>query len=62
MEFAAGMAAYNAKEYREAVFQFKKVLARDAAHSEAKRYLGFSQKFAQDTSNEALNDRFSRLE
>jgi tetratricopeptide (TPR) repeat protein len=62
MEFAAGMTAYNAKEYREAVFQFKKVLARDPAHSEAKRYLGFSQKFAQDTANETLNDRFSRLE
>ncbi len=62
MEFGAGMAAYNAKEYREAVFQFKKVLARDPQHAEARRYLGFAQRFAQGTSNETLNDRFSRLE
>ena len=62
MEFGAGMGAYNAKEYREAIFQFKKVLARDPQHAEARRYLGFSQRFAQDTSSETLNDRFSRLE
>lgn len=62
MEFGAGMAAYNAKEYREAIFQFKKVLARDPQHAEANRYLGFAQRFSQDTSNETLNDRFRRLE
>lgn len=62
MELAVGMNAYNTKEYREAIFQFKKVLARDPAHAEAKRYLGFAQKFSNDASNENLNDRFSRLE
>ena len=62
MEFGAGMVAYNAKEYREAIFQFKKVLARDPQHAEATRYLGFAQRFANDASNESLNDRFSRLE
>ena len=62
LEFATGMAAYNEKRYSEAVFQFKKVLARDPGHSEAKRYLNFSQKFAQDATTESLADRFSRLE
>ena len=62
LEFSAGMDAYNAKSYRDAVFQFKKVLARDPAHAEARRYLAFAQKFASDTATEALNDRFSRLE
>ncbi len=62
MEFAAGMTAYNEKRYGEAVFQFKKVLARDPAHTEAKRYLNFAQKFAQDATTESLTDRFSRLE
>lgn len=62
LEFATGMTAYNDKRYNEAVFQFKKVLARDPAHSDAKRYLNFAQKFAQDATTESLTDRFSRLE
>ncbi len=62
LEFATGMTAYNDKRYNEAVFQFKKVLARDSAHAEAKRYLNFAQKFAQDAATESLTDRFSRLE
>jgi tetratricopeptide (TPR) repeat protein len=62
MEFAAGMAAYNAKRYQEALFQFKKALHRDPVHAEAKRYLGFAQRFARDAPNDTLNDRFSRLE
>jgi tetratricopeptide (TPR) repeat protein len=61
MEFAEGMSAYNDKRYREAVFQFKKVLARDPRHADAKRHLNFAQRFDNDA-NEALNDRFSRLE
>jgi tetratricopeptide (TPR) repeat protein len=62
MEFAAGMAAYNEKRYSEAIFQFKKALARDPDHSEAKRYLGYAQKFAKDAATDTLGDRFSRLE
>jgi tetratricopeptide (TPR) repeat protein len=62
LEFATGMNAYNEKRYSEAVFQFKKVLAREPAHAEAKRYLNFAQKFAQDATTESLTDRFSRLE
>jgi tetratricopeptide (TPR) repeat protein len=62
LEFATGMAAYHEKRYNEAVFQFKKVLARDSGHADAKRYLNFAQKFAQDATTEALSDRFSRLE
>jgi tetratricopeptide (TPR) repeat protein len=62
MEFAAGMAHYNAKRYQEAIFQFKKVLARDPQHAEARRYLNFSQSFSQDASTEAVSDRFNRLE
>ena len=61
LEFKLAMSAYNDKRYREAVFQFKKVLARDPNHSEAKRYLAFAQRFDNDANN-ALNDRFSRLE
>jgi len=61
LEFAEGMRAYDEKKYREAVFQFKKVLARDPSHADAKRQLKFAQRFEQD-SNEALNDRFGRLE
>jgi tetratricopeptide (TPR) repeat protein len=62
LEFAAGMAAYNEKRYQEAVFQFKKALHRDPSHTEAKRYLAFAQRFAQDSATDTLNDRFSRLE
>lgn len=62
MEFAVGMASYNAKNYREAVFQFKKVLTRDPEHAEARRYLGFAQRFAQDSGSDSLSDRFSKLE
>ncbi|MCW3053116.1 MAG: Thioredoxin protein [Chthonomonadales bacterium] len=62
LEFTIGMAAYNDKRYSEAVFQFKKVLARDPGHAEARRYLNFAQKFAQDATTESLTDRFSRLE
>jgi tetratricopeptide (TPR) repeat protein len=62
LELATGMTAYNEKRYSEAVFQFKKVLARDTGHAEAKRYLNFAQKFAQDATTESLADRFSRLE
>ena len=62
LECATGMTAYHEKRYNEAVFQFKKVLARDPAHAEAKRYLNFAQKFAQDATTESLADRFSRLE
>ena len=61
LEFAAGMLAYDEKRYREAVFQFKKVLAREPTHVDAKRQLKFAQRFEQDA-NEALNDRFGRLE
>lgn len=62
LEFAGGMAFYNAKRYQEAIFQFKKVLARDPQHAEARRYLGFSVSFSQDASTDAVSDRFSRLE
>lgn len=62
LEFDLGMEHYNDKRYREAMFQFKKVLLHDPAHAEAARYLGYAQKFVQDTSGESLNDRFSRLE
>ena len=61
LEFKAGMQAYDAMRYREAVFQFKKVLARNPNHADARRQLNFAQRFEQD-SNEALNDRFGRLE
>jgi tetratricopeptide (TPR) repeat protein len=61
LEFANGMKAYDEKRYREAVFQFKKVLALDPDHGDARRHLNFAQRFEQD-SNEALNDRFGRLE
>ncbi len=62
MEFAAGMVAYDSKRYREAIYQFKKVLLRDPDHAEAQRYLDYAQKFAQDASTESLNDRFRLLE
>lgn len=61
-EFAAGMLAYSAKKYNQAVFQFKKVLRLDKNHAEAKRHLEFARRFAQDTSTDSLQDRFSRLE
>lgn len=62
LEFAAGMAAYHALRYQEAIFQFRQVLHRDPAHAEAKRYLAFAQKFALDSPNETLTDRFRFLE
>ena len=62
LEFAVGMSAYNDKRYREAIFQFKKALARDPDHMEAQRYLGFAERFDLDTSTDTLSDRFSRLE
>ena len=61
IEFNQGMSFYNDKRYREAVFQFKKVLARDPDHADARRQLNFAQRFEID-SNEALNDRFGRIE
>jgi tetratricopeptide (TPR) repeat protein len=61
-EFSEGLKHYSEKRYHEAVFQFKKVLARDPDHNEARRYLGYAQKFAQDTATSELTDRFSRLE
>ncbi len=61
-EFSAGMEAYNARKYSEAAFQFKKVLNLHPGHSEARRYLEFARKFAQDTVQDSLADRFSRLE
>ncbi len=61
-EFAEGLRLYGEKRYHEAVFQFKKVLARDPAHNEARRYLGYAQKFAQDSASGELTDRISRLE
>lgn len=62
LDFSDGLNHYNARRYQEAVFQFKKVLANDPDHAEARRYLGFAQSFLQDASNSALNDRFSMLE
>jgi tetratricopeptide (TPR) repeat protein len=61
-EFAAGMEAYNARKYAEAAFQFKKVLNLQPTHAEARRYQDFARKFAQDSIQESLADRFSRLE
>jgi tetratricopeptide (TPR) repeat protein len=62
LDFTEGLTHYNARRYQEAIFQFKKVLANDPDHSEARRYLGFAQSFLQDASNNALTDRFSMLE
>lgn len=56
-----GMAAYEAKRYREAIFQFKKILVREPNHVEANRYLKFAQRFDQD-GTVSLDDRISRLE
>ena len=61
-EFAAGMQAYDAKRYNQAVFQFKKVLRLDKNNAESQRHLEFARRFAQETSTESLQDRFSRLE
>lgn len=62
LEFQTGMEHYNTKQYAPAIFQFQKVLARDPEHSEAKRYLQFAQRFAQDTTTEQVQSRFSMLE
>jgi tetratricopeptide (TPR) repeat protein len=62
MEFAFGMAHYHAKRYPQAVFQFKKTLARDPGHAEAKRYLGYAQRFLTDASASSIADRFAHLE
>ena len=61
-EFAVGMTHYNAKNYEQAVFQFRKVLAREPAHAEAKRYLNFAQSFAQNADTDTVADRFAHLE
>ena len=61
-EYAQGLALYNEKRYEQAIFQFRKALARDPNHSDAKRYLNFAQKFAQNPADDAQNDRFNFLE
>lgn len=61
-EIAAGLALYNEKRYPEAVFQFRKALARDGSSAEAQRYLAFAERFAADASRDQLVDRFSKLE
>ena len=61
-EFAAGMTLYNEKRYEQAIFQFRKALARDPNHSDAKRYLNFAQKFAQNADDQSQADRFDFLE
>jgi tetratricopeptide (TPR) repeat protein len=62
VEFEAGMQAYNAKQYVQAVFQFKKVLRLDKNHADAQRHLEFARRFSQESSTDSLQDRFSRLE
>ncbi len=62
IEFEIGMAAYDNREYNQAVFQFKKVLRLNKNHAEANRRLEFARRFAQDRTTESLQDRFSRLE
>ena len=61
-EYAAGLTLYNEKRYEQAIFQFRKALARDPNHADAKRYLNFAQKFAQNSADEAQTDRFNFLE
>ncbi len=62
-EFSLGLEYYSAKDYTQAIFQFRKVLGRDPNHAEAKRNLQFAQKFQQDAAaDNSLNSRFSMLE
>lgn len=61
-EFEAGMEAYNARRYEEAIFQFKKTLTMAPGHSDAARYLEYARRFSQDSASDSLQDRFSRLE
>jgi tetratricopeptide (TPR) repeat protein len=61
-EFASGMELYNAKRYREAAFQFKKVLGAVPDHAEARRYYAYAQRLLQDQAGDNLSDRFSKLE
>ena len=61
-EYAAGLVLYNEKRYEQAIFQFRKALARDPNHSDAKRYLNFAQKFAQNAAEDTQSDRFNFLE
>ena len=56
---ALGKALYEDSRQQEAAFQFRKALALDPNHAEARRFLGY----AEDSGRKSLiEDRFSRLE
>ena len=55
-EYAAGLALYNEKRYEQAAFQFRKALARDPNHADAKRHMNFALKFAQDPTDDTQTD------
>ncbi|MDE2126656.1 MAG: hypothetical protein KGJ62_08705 [Armatimonadetes bacterium] len=61
-ELAAGMQAYDAREYPQAVFQFKKVLAADPGNAEAAKRLQFAERFMEDTADDGIAERFRMLE
>jgi tetratricopeptide (TPR) repeat protein len=56
---AAGIAFYEAQRMPEAAFQFRKALALDPDHEEARRYLGYTEGITGDS---VIADRFARLE
>jgi tetratricopeptide (TPR) repeat protein len=56
---AAGTALYQHGRFAEAAFQFKRVLALDPQHEEARRYLGYSQSAAGES---LISSRFRKLE
>jgi len=61
-EFAAGRALYDERRYREAIFQFQKVLARKPDHADARRWLGYAESLLKESAAGEIADRFSRLE
>jgi len=56
---AAGILFYEAQRMPEAAFQFRKALALDPTHEDARRYLGYIEGLSGDS---GIADRFAHLE
>ena len=62
MEFESGMQAYNAEQYQNAAYQFKKALKYKPDDADATRYLQYAQRFLHENASDSLGDRFRILD
>lgn len=62
LELKQGMEAYNAGQFAQAAFQFRKVLRRDPQNATAARHLRFAERFARGSESDTGSERFKYLE